>query len=463
MNVTISNEIRIQGATPELLTWVRSNLILRNPEYDKKKRMGLWTGRTPEEIFLFRMDGYELILPCGTGKDLRRYIPADAEIQIDLADNGSLEYQGIVPLYDYQEKAVDALAAAGCGILQSPCGSGKTQMGIALAARLGRKTLWLTHTADLLQQSYDRAKEYFQESCLGTITAGKVHIGTHITFATVQTLSRLDLDAYKYVWDVVIVDECHRLAGSPTNITMFYKTLSRLAARYKYGLSATVHRSDGLIRSTFAIIGNVAYTVPEEAVEGKTMPVTVIRRDTGARIDKTCLDTDGTLIYAKLIQHLTEDPARCQIIANDMIRNSEHSNLILSDRVRHLQMLQLFLPADLQKCSALIDGKMTSAAARERRAKAIDDMRSGKLRYLFATYSLAKEGLDIPCLDRLYLTTPKKDFAVVTQSIGRIARTCDGKDAPVCYDYVDDIGFCENAWKKRRTSYRKAKCRIEGS
>ena len=80
--------------------------------------------------------------------------------------------------------------------------------------------------------------------------------------------------------------------------------------------------------------------------------------------------------------------------------------------------------------------------------------------FLFASFGLAKEGLDIPRLDRLYLTTPKKDYAVVTQSIGRIARTAAGKEQPVCYDYVDDIQFCENQWKRRKASYRKAGCRI---
>lgn len=108
----------------------------------------------------------------------------------------------------------------------------------------------------------------------------------------------------------------------------------------------------------------------------------------------------------------------------------------------------------------MIDGKMTSKKAKAEREQAIEDMRSGKKHFLLATYSLAKEGLDIPRLDRLYLTTPKKDYAVVTQSIGRIARTFEGKDQPVCYDYVDQIGFCENQYKRRKTSYRKARCRI---
>ena len=85
-------------------------------------------------------------------------------------------------------------------------------------------------------------------------------------------------------------------------------------------------------------------------------------------------------------------------------------------------------------------------------------MRSGKKKYLFATYSLAKEGLDIPRLERLYLTTPQSDYAVVTQSIGRIARRFNGKSEPIAYDFVDDIGFLVKKYKKRCSIYKKNKC-----
>lgn len=462
MRITISNEIYIQDPVPELLSWVRENLNLTNPEYNKKLRMGLWIGNTPAQISLYRVDGNQLIVPCGVGKHLRRYLDNTTEVRQDLADNGMMEYPGSdIPLYDYQKEAVANMEAAGCGILQSPCGSGKTQMGIALAAKLRRKTLWVTHTQDLLRQSYDRAAQYFPKTILGTITAGKVQIGSHMTFATVQTLSKLDLTRHKYTWDVIIVDECHRLAGSPTSVTMFYRVMSHLASRYKYGLSATVHRSDGLIKSTFAIVGDVACIVPEEAVAEKTMPVTVLRRDTGVKIGRKCQDTDGTLVYSKLIPYLTEHNERCRMIVDDLEKNKEHYNLILSDRLSHLEELMGRLPEEFRCQAAMIDGHMTSKRARAERMQAIEDIRSGRKHFLFASYSLAKEGLDIPRLDRLYLTTPKKDYAVVTQSIGRIARKAAGKESAVCYDYVDAIGFCENQWKKRKASYRKAHCRIE--
>ncbi len=458
MKVTISNEIYIQDPSPELIHWARKSLIIPNPEYSKKQRMGLWTGNTEPQLYLFYVDGDTLALPCGTGKEIRQFISGDTVIQQDLADNGRIEYPGQVPLYEYQERAVEAMRKAGCGILQSPCGSGKTQMGIALAARIGRKTLWVTHTADLLTQSYERAEQYYPRELLGKITAGRVQIGSHLTFATVQTLSKLDLQKYKYTWDVIIVDECHRVSGTPSGMKMFYRVMSSLAARYKYGLSATVHRSDGLIKSTFAVLGDVKYQVPDEAVAEKTMQVRILRRDTGVQINRSCLDTDGTLVYSKLMEYLVNNAKRSDRILSDLIDNQQHSNLILSDRLLHLQQIMAAMPPEIRQYAVMIDGKMTSKKAKADRIRAIEEMRSGEKHFLFASYNLAKEGLDIPRLDRLYLVTPKKDYAVVTQSIGRIARTFEGKEDAVCYDYVDDIQFCENQWKRRKTSYRKAGC-----
>lgn len=103
---------------------------------------------------------------------------------------------------------------------------------------------------------------------------------------------------------------------------------------------------------------------------------------------------------------------------------------------------------------------MTTKTLKAERAQAIEDMRTGDKRYLFATYSLAKEGLDIPRLDRLYLTTPQKDYAVIVQSVGRVARTFKGKQQPVVYDYVDSIRLLIKSYKKRCTSYRKCGCNI---
>lgn len=458
MEISISNTIRIKGASAELTDHLRQQLTIKNPEYTNKMRRGYWVGNTPEFIALYSEDGDEISIPSGVGYILKPYVSDTDVIKVDLATHKPLEYAGKVDLYDYQEEAVKACLRANRGILQSPCGSGKTQMGIALAAGKRGKTLWLTHTEELLEQSYERAAKYFPEETLGKISDGKMSIGSHITFAMVQTLSKIDLAQVKYCWDTVIVDECHRVSGAPTCNRMFFKILNSLAARYKYGLSATVHRSDGLIKTAFAVLGPIIYKVPDEAVADKTMQVTVKKVNTEKELDDTMLDTDGTILYSGMISSIVEDTERNELIGEALRVNKEHFNLILSDRIGHLQELMKYVDPDE---AVIITGKMQGKKGKLQRAQAISDIKEGRKHYLFASYGLAKEGLDIPRLDRLYLATPKKDYAVVTQSVGRIARTFDGKEAPICYDFVDNqIPYCENCWKKRKTSYRKAGCKI---
>lgn len=457
MQVIVGNAITIRNPTDEIKKWCKKNLILPNPEYAKKLRMHFWLGNTPPDLFLFENNGLDLVIPFGT---LRSILPLceGYDIQTTFSTPTTVNYNSSVPLFDYQEKAVNAVLNEYYGILQSPAGSGKTQMGIALITRLNTRTLWLTHTKDLLDQSKSRAEQYIDKSFMGTITEGKVNIGKGITFATIQTMCQLDLAHYKDIWDLIIVDECHRVAGSPTAVTQFYKVLNSLSARSKYGLSATVHRSDGMIKATYALLGEVIYSVPDEEVADKVMKVGINPIGTNTTLTQSCLNTDGTLNYARLINHLCTDEERNELIVDCICENQGKPSLILSDRINHLETLLSMLPQELRKNAVMIDGKMTTKTAKEQRKQAIEDMRTGKKKYLFATYSLAKEGLDIPCLERLFMATPQKDYAVITQSIGRIARTFKGKENPVCYDFVDDIRYLYRAYKKRCTTYRKNGC-----
>ena len=457
--MTVGNQLRIQEPTADLLDWCKKNMVLANPDYAKKVRMHLWLGNTPQKLYLMQWDGDTLVLPYGCLNTVLSM--GECEVINDLPVPKEVDFGCSVPLYDYQENAKEAMLKAYYGILQSPAGSGKTQVGIALAAALGRKTLWLTHTRDLLSQSKNRAEQYMSPSLTGTITEGRVQIGKAITFATVQTMCNLDLGRYRDVWDCIIVDECHRVAGTPTSVTQFSKVLNSLAARHKYGLSATVHRADGMIAATYALLGQIAYQVPDAAVAEKVMTVSVLPRPTHQGLSREFLDTDGTIIYAKLVNFLADRYDRNELIAADLVENRNHYNLILSDRLSHLEYLMKHLPHDLRDQAVMVDGKMTSKKAKAMREQAIEDMRQGRKRYLFATYSLAKEGLDIPRLDRLYLATPQKDYAVITQSIGRIARTFEGKDEPVVYDYVDEgIQYLVRSYKKRCATYRKCGCKF---
>ena len=457
MQVTVSNNIKIIDPSPYIIAYCKNNLTLPNPDYAKKIRMGFYVGSTPKELRLYEIHGNEWVLPYGCLKALTPMLK-DAVVQSDFKPSVSVDYGEPIPLYPYQETAVEQVYNGLYGILQSPCGSGKTRCGLALIKKYGKRALWLTHTSDLLRQSKSAAEEFYDKNLLGTITEGKVDIGEGITFATVQTMCKLDLSQYKHYWDVIVVDECHRVCGSPTQLSMFSKVLNSLSARHKYGLSATVHRADGMIKATFALIGDVIYTVPDEAIADRVMKVGIKPIGTGVGISRGCLNTDGTLNYAKLINYLCENDERNDVIYHYLVAESSKACLILSDRLEHLELLMSILPTHMKDKAVMISGKMTTKKGKAERGQALEDMRTGKKKYLFATYSLCKEGLDIPRLERLFLTTPQSDYAVITQSIGRIARTFEGKADPIVYDFVDNIGYLQKRYKKRCATYKKNDC-----
>ena len=390
MQVVVSNNIRIKNPSKEILSWCNQHLKLNNPEYAKKVRMGFYVGNTPKHLFLYEVHGDEIILPYGTLKQIQPLIK-DSTIMSDFKPWTSIDYGERVPLYDYQEQAVKATKNGLYGILQSKAGSGKTRCGIALIKEYGRRALFLTHTLDLLNQGKKAAEEFIDKDLIGTISEGKVNIGKGVTFATVQTLSNLDLSQYKDMWDVIIVDECHRVCGGPTQLTMFAKVLNSLSARHKYGLSATVHRADGMIQATFALLGDVVYTVPDKAVADKVMKVGIKPIGTGVKLTYECLNTDGTLNYTKLINYLISSFTRNIGIIDELIDQKGKSCLVLSDRLEHLEKLISMLPDDMRSQAVMISGKMTTKKGKAEREQAIDDMRIGKKKYLFATYRLAKE------------------------------------------------------------------------
>ena len=459
MRVSVGETVRVEQPSPEIKNWCNSHLILPNPDFEKKAAMGFWTGNTPQTLTLYEKFGDTWELPFGT---LRSILALCGKCESRFRPPVQASYGGKpVPLYDYQQEAVDAMYRAKFGILQSAAGSGKTQMGIALVKRWGVRALWITHTADLLRQSMERAKLYMDHSQMGIITAGKVNIGTGITFATVQTMSKLDLYRYRDLWDVVIVDECHHVAGSPTTVTMYYKVLSALRARHKYGLSATVHRSDGLVAATHAMLGETVYKVPDEAIADRIMKVTIRPIPTGTPLSDECLRSDGTLNFTGMIGYLTEDEERNQIIIDNLEAERDHSCLILSDRIEHLSTLIDMLPYDMREKAVMVTGTMVTKRGKAEREAALDQMRSGEKQYLFASYALAKEGLDIPRLDRLFLATPVKDEAVVIQAVGRVARTHPSKVKPTVLDFVDNIRYCQRAYKQRVRHYNKVNATIE--
>lgn len=449
MYVLIENEIRIHDIKKELFKEIVLDLTFPNPSYANALKLGYWTGNISPNLSIFRREGDELVIPFGC---LRKYVFAKQK-EYDYISNKihtqevQINYKNSVDLFDYQKAAVEKAMQRKNGIIVAGCGSGKTITGLTIASEVKGKTLWLTHKKDLLNQAMKTAKNIYglKDEDYGKITDGKVEVGKVITFATVQTMVKTKLSDFKDMFDCIITDECHHLVGTPSAMTMFSTVINSLSARYKIGLTATPNRSDGLERSMFSILGETIYEVKQEDLKERIVPIEVFYTNTNftPNLDNVT-KADGVLNYTNLINELCQNEERNDIIAN-LVNKLEGSTLILSERVAQCTILKNKIENSIQ---------ISSRIKAEDREKILEKLNNDEIKVVLATYSLAKEGLDVPNLKNLVFASPVKEHITVKQSIGRVRRIGKGKLKGNVYDFVDDFPYLYGMLAKRKRIYK---------
>lgn len=428
----------------ECIPLLKKVLEWDNPEYYKKQEKGLSTWNTPRKIVLWEKKGNNLIVPFGMLQFLWKsgiqVVPSEHLTGQQRHFNAS-----VVGLYDYQQKALESALKAKNGVLVAPCGSGKTQIGLAICGALGFRALWLTHTHELLKQSMERAKSCLGNIPMGTITEGKIDASDGITFATVQTMAKINLSDFHDFFDVIIVDEAHRCVGTPTSLTMFYKVVSSLSARYKFGLTATPKRTDGMEKAMFALLGEKFFEISKSDVKDKTCPLSVyepVQTHYEPDYDEI-LNPDGTLNYVNLITDCVNDEERNKVVSfviDTAVKTGK--TMVLSERVAHLEIL-----------SKMCNYKHVILSTSKKKER--EGILKGDWEVMFATYQIAKEGLDIPSLINLVMASPVKNDITVTQSVGRVMRAFPNKEYGYVWDFDDDMPMLHRWLSKRLSIYRR--------
>lgn len=451
----LDGELHLQDVPTPLLHQLIQELTVPNPKFQNALRLGRPTYNIPETVMLYEIKGNALTLPRGMAEEVWRARPAGTTAQVRTLKGEPVDFDtSRFSLRSYQQQAVNAaLACRWCqGVLIAPCGAGKTEIGMAVIAHLGRPALWITHTLDLAQQAKERAQLRLglDEREVAIVSGSHKRCGTKLTIATVQSLYRMELNELARTVGVVIVDECHHVVNNPEQASMFAAVLRCLPARWRFGLTASDTRSDGLSETIFQVLGPRVAVIDSQQLEQllitprvETVPTTFVYTP---RANESPID------YIRLMRHMADDAGRMQTVERiiDRAVTEGRSWLVLAasltilDRL-HTYALNLGLAAEFV-CGATKKSERTAALAR---------MKNGQARILFATYQLAKEGLDIPCLDRLVLATPTRNKVIVQQSIGRIQRSAPGKTEALVIDLVDEkTPQLMVQYKQRRTLYK---------
>ncbi len=303
---------------------------------------------------------------------------------------------------------------------------GKTFTALAIAAKLGQKTLVITHTVPLRNQWAKEVEKVFGISA-SIIGSGNWDVSGPIVIGNTQTLYR-NLDKIHKTFGTLILDEMHHVS-SPT----FNRIIDSNYCRYKIGLSGTIERKDGkhvVFRDYF---GNKLFQPPKENY--MTPAIHIVRSEIRFQ--------DGSRTpWANRVTALTiQDEYKHTVsMLAAYYATIGHKVLVVSDRVAFLKAC-----AELTGDSALC---VTGDVPHEEREALIDQILYGDKNVLYGTQSIFSEGISVDTLSCLILGTPVNNEPLLTQLVGRVIRKKEGKLPPV----IVDIHLKGNTAKKQASN-----------
>ena len=356
-------------------------------------------------------------------------------------------------------ESLDLLLTGESFITNAPTGWGKTYLGCALAAGVGRRTLVITTKSDALKQ-WVKASEDVLGVSPGIWHADNLPGDQSIVVGLVQSILK-GVERYPGAgwasFGLVIIDEAHRIGAERFQEAMWW-----LSGRLRLGLTASRTRPDGREDVFHGHIGPVLVTAVQE-----TMTPKVLMRKTGWRVPSVWQWSNGHQHYGPLevlpgrttvaLKHLDTD-ARNAIVVSFLLSALKRGRrtLVFSDTINHLiRMANACVQAGVAKDQigfyvGIANNKLYKGPLHDRLRTRVQATHRP---VLFATYAMAAEATDIPWLDACVLASPRAD---VMQPVGRIRREWEGKRTPVVLDLVDENLALFHAYAKARTRWYKS-------
>ncbi len=448
---------------PAMISAVKHAASIRNPEFDARQRARHSTWDTPRFLYSYdeTADG-DLVLPRGLHPLLTELVEsADSTLHVD--DKRILgqphEFTCSTPLRTIQTTALHQLLGQDTGVLIAPPGTGKTVIACAAIESRATATLVLVDRKALADQWRDRISSHLGFKC-GQIGGGRSKTTGVLDIALLPTLARRDnTEEITANYGFVIVDECHHVAASA-----FFGVLSRIAARYWLGLTATPERRDGLEDLIYHQLGSHHVTIDQPAtgqlpIDGSDLltPHPVLHLHPTEFQYRGYADPTAPGGMAEIYRALVADRARLdQIVADVLTASQTGANiLVLTTWVEHLNAITERLQ-DAGETVTVLSGGMKARERRQIAGQLANHTPDSDPLLVVGTSSFIGEGFDCPALDTLFLAAPITFKNRLVQYVGRVTRPYPSKTTATVHDYHDEhTPVIASSLRKRAPGYVK--------
>ena len=417
--------------------WLRDELTVR--PYIPKSPI------QPPSFPIYRESQQKIYIPRFFGNET---FGSPDEQRISNGNEINVEFKG--QLRDYQVNIVNIYCEqihkkGGGGLLEIPCGRGKTVIALDIISKLKVKTLVVVHKSFLLNQWIERIKEFLPTARVGCIQGQIIDIeNKDIVIGMLQSLSMKEYPSDMFSeFGLTIVDECHHISSE-----VFSRSLQKIVTKYTLGLSATMQRKDGLTHVFKMFLGEIIYKEKRDTTDD-VLVKSIKYITTDEEFNETKYDYRGNPAYSSMITKLCTYSHRSEFILKVLKKELEEKSgqqiMVLAHNKNLLNYLYKAIEHRRIATAGYYIGGMKEADLKITERKTI----------IIATYAMAAEALDIKTLTTLVLATPRTD---VTQAVGRILRV--KHERPLVVDIVDSHEvFCKQ-WKKRYSFYVKNKYSI---
>ncbi|GAA1731860.1 DUF3427 domain-containing protein [Microcella frigidaquae] len=331
--------------------------------------------------------------------------------------------------------AIERMRAEGKSkvLVVSATGTGKTALaafhvGIVKPERF----LFIVHREQILDRAIQEFTNLLGISAqeVGKLAGGSRQTDKRFVFATIQSLSRLDvLDSVSPdEFDYVVVDESHHVGAQS-----YRRVMDHLKPAFTIGLTATPERSDQ--SDVFELFNyNVAYEIRLQAALEADMLAPFHYFGVADVEFEDGTTTDDATTIERLASRLR---------AEHVVRNLElygHAGtspkgLIFCSRVDEATALSNELNRLTLHGRPLRTVALSGVHSVDERLQTVDKLERGELDYIL-TVDIFNEGVDIPSVNQVVMLRQTKSAIVFVQQLGRGLRKAPAKDYTIVIDFI---------------------------
>jgi superfamily II DNA or RNA helicase len=373
----------------------------------------------------------------------------------DVFDLSPLDLASAYELRPYQQAALAAWTDADRrGVVELPTGSGKTVIGLAAVAAVGKPALVVVPTVDLLEQWRAELRREF-DADVGQLGGGTQRVG-ELTVSTYDS-AYLRADELGDRFGLVVFDEVHHLGGEG------YRDIGRLlAAPARLGLTATFERPDGAHEAVAELLGPVVYRLSPDDLAGEHLAPYDIKRleveltpeereryeeHQGTFTDylaSSSIELRSGSDYQELVKRSGTDPrAREALLAKQRAREvvlTAQGKLdrleTLLDRHREDRVIVFTASTELvyRVSERFLMPAITHETGTDERREILERFRTGTYSRV-VTANVLDEGVDVPDATVGILLAGSGSEREFTQRLGRLLRPGEG-DRALLYELV---------------------------